>query len=156
MIQNAFVESLECIDGEPTENARVAYDWLAAPSCNWTRIPLQKRMAAWGAAAPPASVRKEYIGTFSWCCDWLGMDEDDIQQHGLPPARNRSQLHVAGLPAIRAAWAQAKRDYQEQQRLAALPPMVRAMRIESRDQAYAATCVRLGITPSMEAWAMVR
>ncbi|HTR24431.1 MAG TPA: hypothetical protein VMI10_10635 [Terriglobales bacterium] len=60
-----------------------AIRWLRART-NWTHIPIERRLRAWGAPAPPREVRDEYPLTFSWCCEILNINEDKTRENGAP------------------------------------------------------------------------
>ena len=60
-----------------------ALRWIRART-NWTRIPLEKRLRAWGSPAPPREVRDEYAGSFDWCCELLNLDPDGTRRNGCP------------------------------------------------------------------------
>src|SRR5215469_291247 len=76
MVTGAFRDAIQCADGEPTPTAIEAVQWISART-DWTHVP--------GCPIPPEEVRREFYGTFEWCCAWLGEDPDQVRQRGLPP-----------------------------------------------------------------------
>lgn len=81
-----------------------ALRWLRARS-NWTKVPLAKRLAKWGTPGPPSDVRSEYVLSFSWCCQVLDLDEEQVRQHGLPVAMGQTWVPRGGLSDWRT-WRQ--------------------------------------------------
>jgi hypothetical protein len=82
LIEDAFLSACQCRNGRPTQDALDAHEWLSS-SLNWTRRNDGK--------IPPPSLRAEYIGSFSWCCQWLGFDEDVVRETGLPRQSCRAE-----------------------------------------------------------------
>lgn len=86
---------------ESRKNTADAIHWIRARS-NWTSIPIEKRLAAWGSPAPPMEVRAEYYCSFSWSCEILGLDEEKVRREGPPFQDVRSFRTQGGL----ANWRQ--------------------------------------------------
>ena len=64
--------------GEPTEAAREAVDWIQAHT-DWTGKPI-----------PPLELRRQFYGSFEWCCVLLNIDPDHVRRFGLPPVKDRN------------------------------------------------------------------
>lgn len=115
LIESALSDAADCDDaGNPTALALEAVEWLEF-SCNWPRM---------GTGIPPKEARVEYITSFSWCCEWLGMDEHHVREFGLPDSKGAVFTVAAthqyaapcGMRDVRRRWA-AKRDaWQRSQR----------------------------------------
>ena len=78
------------------KDAAAAILWIRARS-RWTDIPLERRLACWGAPAPPREIRQEYALSFSWACEIAGLDEDQIRKNGPPWGDSRTNRPVGGL-----------------------------------------------------------
>ena len=105
-IEQALRDCLRTYEGEPTSDARDAYLWLSS-DLDWTAKP--------GSAIPPAEIRSEIIFSFSWCASLLGINVEDIREHGLRRLSgfgHRSDVWLPGLQGIREHWAKAKREYE--------------------------------------------
>lgn len=97
----AFREAEQCKHGRPTQLALDAVDWIMART-DWTKIGIERRLECWNSPAPPIEVRREFEGTFDWCCQWLSEDPDTVREHGLldPFAKARQ----GGLKQIYEKW----------------------------------------------------
>lgn len=70
--------------------------WIRLKS-DWTTVPLERRLEVWGSPAPPPDVRAEYFLSFSWCCEILGLDENEIRRSGPPFAGKRTFRPLGGI-----------------------------------------------------------
>jgi len=77
-------------------DAAHALRWIRTRS-RWTDIDLDKRLRSWGSPAPPKSVRSEYVLSFSWCCEILGLHEAETRRSGLPIRDSYSTRPHGGL-----------------------------------------------------------
>jgi len=136
LIENAFADAVRCAQGKPTAEALEALEWIESRT-DWTRRKNHKIATGDGSLPIPSEdARKEFPGTFDWCCRWLNEDPDDVRQRGLPhpvvrdlqpghgirayaPMRSRvartsvhGKRHVAGVGAVREAWDRARQTYQ--------------------------------------------
>jgi hypothetical protein len=92
LLIHAFHDASQCRNRLVASHA---LRWIRAQT-DWTRVPLSIRMERWGAPAPPADVRSEYVMSFSWCCSVLSLDEEQTRRHGLPISD--ASLHCRWLP----------------------------------------------------------
>ncbi len=84
-------------NGELTPLAQEALDWISART-DWTRIPIEKRMKAWGAPAPPPEIRSELYDSFDFACSVIGEDPDVVRTNGLSVAKPWLRGHRNGRP----------------------------------------------------------
>ncbi len=104
--------------------AACALRWLRART-DWTRIPLDRRIAVWGSPAPPLEVREEFIGSFEWCCGLLGIDPKDTRKNGLPYREANLRFYLwRGGTANWRLWRQnrPRKDVKHRPRVAAETP----------------------------------
>jgi hypothetical protein len=97
IIDVAFQDARRMRDGQPTETAKEALDFIEAKT-NWTR---------YGKPVPPPEIRDEYYGTFEWACEFLNKDPDTVRATGIPPTPG--MFATGGVPQIRQAWERARR-----------------------------------------------
>lgn len=124
LIENAFADACRTRDGVPTKIALEASEWLTT-SVNWTKMP--------NRPVPPQELRQLYPLSFSWCVQWLGLDEHEIREHGLPrqsyrampfksathaqktrptiAGKKHSHRHIAGLEEVREVWRRAAEEW---------------------------------------------
>jgi|GEM_PF-1281146 len=104
-VEQALRDCLRTHGGQPTADARDAFEWLNQ-DLDWTR----KR-----GLIPPPDARLEFVFSFSWCCSLLDLDPEDIRQHGLcrlSGLAHNSKQWLPGLPGIREHWARAKEEHE--------------------------------------------
>lgn len=75
------------------DTAACAIRWLRART-DWTRIPIERRIAAWGSPAPPREAILELPLTFEWCCSVLGVNPEDTRRHGPPYRENNRRFYL--------------------------------------------------------------
>lgn len=110
--------------------AACAIRWLRART-DWSRIPAERRVAAWGSIAPSQEARDELPLTFEWCCQILGIDPEDTRKNG-PPYREanlRFYLWKGGLADWRL-WRESRRHKRPLTR----PPVAAAIYLPFRDK----------------------
>ena len=88
MIDQAFHDALQQRQGNPTQIATDARDWLAART-DWTLH---------AGVIPPPDLRPEFYGTFEWACRCLGENPDQVRARGLALA------HGIGSSQGRETW----------------------------------------------------
>lgn len=110
-IELAFKEAKLTRFGEPTDVALWALDWIMART-DWTKLNLAGRDELWSTPPPPQQIRKEFIGTFDWCCHWLDEDPVDVRNIGLSHQRMFNENTTAGgVAAIYSSWMAARKDW---------------------------------------------
>jgi len=115
-LESAFRDCLKLeSDGRPSEDAVNAMTWIR-DDLDWTAVPLQRRIEAWGAPAPPPHIREEFCFSFQFCCRVLELDPQEIRNNGIRHIAgfsHRSNRWLSELHGIRAHWARAKEEYEE-------------------------------------------
>lgn len=104
LIELAFADAKQVKNGRPTEDALHAVDWIMGRT-DWSKLSIETRMELWRAPAPPEEIRREFAGTFEWCCQWLGEDPDKVRNTGLPDVKlyNVNPTN-GGLPKVYDTW----------------------------------------------------
>jgi hypothetical protein len=104
LVESAFHDAVRTRDGRPTEEARLAREWLES-DLDWTRK----------GVVPPPELRRQYPGSFQWCCRWLSLDPQEVREHGLPQTtcadRSMSEhwQRTRGMQCVYAVWREAGR-----------------------------------------------
>jgi len=93
LISSAFRDAKRCAHGEPTDIAMAAVEWLLED---------------------PPSKYVTPVGSFSWCCGWLGFDCETIRERGLPAVKCEYMCghdRTKGLGEVFAVWAAHRSAY---------------------------------------------
>lgn len=110
LIELAFADARQIKEGRPTSQALDAVDWIMART-DWAKLGIDQRMEVWRQPAPPEDIRKEFFGTFDWCCQWLGEDPAHVRNSGLRGTSYNANPTKGGLPSVYSNW-QEKRNRQ--------------------------------------------
>ena len=96
LILSAFEDARTVKNGQPTEIAREAYEWIMAET-DWRlhHKPI-----------PPPEIRDEFPSTFEFACALLGQNPSIVRQRGLPDIRGRT---TGGIDVIEQTWGRVGR-----------------------------------------------
>lgn len=110
-IELAFKDAKLCRFGAPTPVALEAIDWIMSRT-DWTKLNIAHREDIWSVPPPPLAIRKEFSGTFEWCCQWLDEDPNEVRKIGLSHMRMFNDNTTAGgVSAIWDSWLLARKEH---------------------------------------------